>query len=142
QVSNSFGAVNSVTATITMVQPGADPAVPQRGVAMRDTAKAPAPISGTPALARARARIGVPAGSAAPSVVIAQPGGVAPPAFLDADEDDGRCAAARIDAVIAWALLSRRAGAAATMTDALAELLRALAVLEDPVCRISGGGRQ
>jgi hypothetical protein len=78
-------------------------------------------------------------------VVIAQPGGVAPPEFLrhpDTDEDDGRCAAARIDAVIAWAVLSRRAGAAATMTDALAELVRALAMLDEPACRNYGGGRQ
>ena len=141
QVSNSVGAVNSLTATVTMVQPGADPAVPQRGVATRDTAKTPAPSSGAPALAGPRARLGVPAGPAAPSVVIAQPGGVAPPEFPDTDEDDGRCAAARIDAVIAWVLLSRRTGAAATMTDALAELMLALAMLEDPVCRISGGGR-
>jgi hypothetical protein len=144
QVSNSIGAVNSLTATVTMAQPGADPGT-QRGVATRDTAKTPAPISGAPALARPRARIGVPAGPAAPSVVIAQPGGVAPPEFLrhpDTDEDDGRCAAARIDAVIAWAVLSRRAGAAATMTDALAELVRALAMLDEPACRNYGGGRQ
>jgi len=147
QVSNSIGAVNSLTATITMLQPGADPAVPQRGAATRDSAKTSEPSSGAPALARPRARIGVPAGPAAPSVVIAQPGGAAPPEFVrlpdtdETDEDDSRCAAVRIDAVIAWALLARRAGAAMTVTDALAELMQALAMLE-PACRISGGGRR
>ena len=48
--------------------------------------------------------------------------------------------AARLDAVIAWADC-RGARAGTTMTDALAELIRALATLDDPACRNSGGGR-
>ena len=143
QVSNSIGAVNSFTATLTMLQPGADPGVPQRGVATRDTAKTSPPRSVTPALAGPRAALGAPAGPAAPSMMIAPSGAAAPRELLrlPATDDDSRCAAARIDAVIAWALLSRRAGTAATPADAFAELLRALATLDDLACGVSSGRR-
>jgi hypothetical protein len=144
QVANAIGPVNSFTATVTLLQPGADSGAPQRGVATRDTARTPTSSSRATSAARPRARAGVPAGPAAPSVVIGQPGSGVPRAFPplpNAGEDDGRCSDARIDAVVALAVLSRPAGQATTMTDAFVELLRALATLDDPICRNSGGGR-
>ena len=129
QVSNAIGPVNSFTATVTLLQPGADSGSPQRGLATPDTTRTPAPNSGAPSTARPRARAGAPVAPTAPSVVIAQPGSAVPRAFLPlpgASEDDGRCSEARRDALIAWAVLSRPAVRAMTMTDALVEMMRAL----------------
>jgi hypothetical protein len=149
RVTNAIGPVNSLTATITLLQPGAAPgapqlSAPQRGIATRDTPRAPAQGSRALPTARPRTSLGVPAAPATPFVAIAQPGTAAPREFLplpSAGENDNPCAAARIDAVIAWVVLSRRAVQVTAMTDALIELMRAFATLEDSACRHSGGAR-
>lgn len=144
QVANAIGPVNSFTATVTLLQPGADSGAPQRGVATRDAARRPQPSSGAPSAARPRAHVGVPTPPTAPAVAIAQPGSAVPREFRPlpgASEDDGRCIDARTNAVIALAGLSRPGRQPATMTEAFVELVRALATLDDPVCRNWGGGR-
>jgi hypothetical protein len=45
QVANAIGPVNSFTATITVLQPGASADAPQRGIAVRDFARAPTPAA-------------------------------------------------------------------------------------------------
>ena len=112
QVSNAIGPVNSFTATITLLQPGAAADAPQRGIAVRDTARTPTPNARTVSTAQPRTRPGVPAAPAVPSVAQAV--------------DDGQCVAAQIDALIALAVLSRRSGQDSTVTTALAELVEVL----------------
>jgi hypothetical protein len=140
QVANAIGTVNSLTATITVLQPGADTGALLRQRATQETARM-APAATAPAVAQPRARTEVPG---SPGGVIGESAQAPGLKFLpvpDARQDDGRCADARMDAVIAWAMLSQRIGDVTTVTAALAELMEALSTLSDPACRSSGSGR-
>lgn len=143
QVSNAIGAVNSFTATITMLQPGAASAAQERGLVTRDAVRTPAQNRRASSIAGPRVRPGIPAVPAAGAVVIAQPASAVPRASLpipSAGEDESRCGTARIEAVIAWAARLQRAGASTIVTETLEDLILALATLDDPICRSSGGG--
>jgi hypothetical protein len=169
QVRNSIGPANSLTATVTMLPPGASPGAsqltaPQRAGGTRDSGRISTTANRTPYTAGARTPAEVPDLPATPAVTIgqpssaqparahpstaqpgiAEPGRAAPRELLplpDQDDEDLRCRAAEVDAVVAWSGVWRSASQTTTLTKALAELMRALAALEDSGCRSRGGIR-
>ena len=143
QVGNAIGAVNSFTATITVLQPGAAADAPQRVIAVRNSGRTAAPNARIVSIARSRVRPGGGAVVTTPSLVAAEPGSAVPRAILPlpgVNSASAVCEAARLEAVIAWAVQVGRARPGPTLTKALADLIEALATLEDPACRNPGGG--
>lgn len=124
RVSNGIGPANSNTATISLVRPGAEADAAGRRTAARDV-------------------VGVPGRSAA-GTAVPRTGAVAPAAawwapFEIGAADPLACRDARLAARLAWTALSRRPDDVVEMTDALEQLVTAIAALQEPACRASGG---